>query len=163
MATERGGIRLRKISDRGSDQKPARDPLVGQPEPSTWDHAIPELTAIVRGLEILALRDGPGSRFRIFTDSQAAMQRLRSDNSGPGQSLARRGILLAQAIVSWRQSSVSVHWVPGHSGVEGSEMADLCVGKAASKTIRAGPDTGPGRGVSLAFLKAQRSERTTAE
>lgn len=117
-----------------------------------------ELTAIVRELEILALGDRPGPHFRIFTDPRAAMRRLRSDNCGPRQFLARRGILLAQATVNQRRSPASTHWIPGHAGVEGNEMADLCAGKAVLKDARTGEETNLRCGVSLAFLKVQRSE-----
>lgn len=67
------------------------------PQQSSFDA---ELRAIVYGLEVLTARDSQGSESRAFTGPQAAVQRLRSDAPGPGQSLARRRIRLEQATVS---------------------------------------------------------------
>lgn len=53
-------------------------------------------TNVVRALELCALDGGVGVEFRIFTDSQAAMVRMQSDQSGPGQEMARRGIQIAR-------------------------------------------------------------------
>ena len=65
---------------------------------------------------------------------------------------------MARAIVELPGAPVSVHWVPGHAGLEGNELADACAGEAAQRGVCLGP-----RAVSVAFLKAQRSHRATAE
>ena len=53
------------------------------------------MAALVRAIEICALVAEEGAELRIFTGSQAAMGRLRNDQPGPGQRLARRGIRVA--------------------------------------------------------------------
>ena len=117
-----------------------------------------ELTAVVRGLELLAIRRGPGRSLRVFTDSQAFMLRLQPDAPGPGQSLARRGTWSARAIVEVPRPSVSIHWAPGHVGVEGNGLAGACAGEAALRGVCLGPQE-----VSMAVLRVQRSRQATAE
>ena len=64
-----------------------------------------------------------GASYVVFTDSQAAMQRVLSDALGPGQSQAALTIRLAE-IICQRGSTVDVRWVPSHRGVEGNNQAD---------------------------------------
>ena len=92
-----------------------------------------ELAALVRAIEICALDACGGRDFRIFTGSQAAMRRLQSDQPGPGQSMARRGIQIARQGIYGRGAKVRVMWVPGHRGVPGNELADCCAGEEAER------------------------------
>ena len=98
--------------------------------PSSFDA---ELQALVRAVEICALDAERGASFRIFTDSQAAMQRLQSDKPGPGQALARRGIRIAKFGIYDRRASLRVIWIPGHRGIPGNELADQCANDEATK------------------------------
>ena len=61
-----------------------------------------EVAALVRALEMCALDATARAEFRIFTDSQAAMTRLRDDQPGPGQEMARRDIQVAMVGISGR-------------------------------------------------------------
>jgi ribonuclease HI len=87
-----------------------------------------ELYAIWLGLK--ATRDhqvewaavGPKS-ITIFTDSQAALKRIKNDDPSPGQWLARR-ILRAERQLRQTGWTTEFRWVPGHKGVEGNEAAD---------------------------------------
>ena len=82
-----------------------------------------ELSALVRAIELCFLRRASGAHFRIFTDSQSAMRRILDDSPGPGQAVAIRGII--GAIRAHRSgATISIHWVPGHTGVTGNEVAD---------------------------------------
>ena len=95
-----------------------------------------ELSALVRAIELCFLRRAPGIYFRIFTDSQAAMRRILDDRPGPGQAMAVRGIIGATR--THRSGAViSVHWVPGHTGVTGNEIADQWASDAATRELRA--------------------------
>lgn len=82
-----------------------------------------ELSALVRGIELCLLSTTPKATFNIFTDSQAAMLRLRDDRPGPGQQMAVRGIRVASEAIR-RGASITTNWVPGHAGVPGNEVAD---------------------------------------
>ena len=76
-----------------------------------------EVAALVRAVEICALEVERGRQFRVFTDSQAAMQRLQSDQPGPGQAMARRGIRIAKLGIIDRGADIRIEWIPGHCGV----------------------------------------------
>jgi len=73
-----------------------------------------------------------GRRVTIFTDSQATLRRIQSDEPGPGQ-------VLALLTMNWESEltdksiQVEYRWVPAHKGVEGNEEADLQATKAAYK------------------------------
>ena len=124
---------------------------------------------MARAIELCAHEATPGIHFRVFTDSQAAMRRLTSDHPGPGQREAIRGILGAERVVS-REASISIHWVPGHAGVAGNEIADQWAGDAAARELRsrsrrphgiAGPVTEDSV-VSKSFLKATLRHRAVS-
>ena len=120
-----------------------------------------ELSAIVQAIELCVSQASPGDHFRISTDSQAAMNRVLDDRPGPGQLGAVRSILGARRIRQ-RGSDISIHWVPGHSGIAGNEIADQWAGDAASRELEYRARTPPGIAqpapvdltVSGAFMKA---------
>ena len=94
-----------------------------------------ELSALVRGVELCIPQAAPGVSFRIFTDSQAAMNRLLDDRPGPGQLMAVRGIIGATRIHQ-QGADISIYWVPGHAGVVGNEIADQWALDAATRELR---------------------------
>jgi ribonuclease HI len=66
----------------------------------------------------------------IFTNSQATLKRIQSDEPGPGQVLALRTMNWESELTD-RNIQVEYRWVPAHSGVEGNEKADQQAMKAA--------------------------------
>ena len=56
------------------------------------------------------------------------MVRMQSDQPGPGQDMARRGIQVAKAGIIDRGAQVRIEWVPGHAEVPGNEFADQPLG-----------------------------------
>jgi ribonuclease HI len=71
-------------------------------------------------------------RVTIFTDSQATLRRIQSDEPGPGQALAFRTMNWESKLTD-KNIQVEYRWVPAHRGVEGNEEADLQATKAAYK------------------------------
>ena len=130
-----------------------------------------ELSAVARAIEVSIHGATPGTHVRVFTDSQATMRRILNDSPGPGQRDAVRCILGARRLCQ-REVTVSIHWVPGHSGVIGNEIADQWARDAATREAghrtraRATP-SGP-RGnpadprISGAFLKAMLRRRAVS-
>ena len=94
-----------------------------------------ELSALARAIDLCAHQATPDTHFRIFTNSQAAMRRIVDDRPGPGQREAIHSIHGAGRVYQ-RGASISVHWVPGHAGIAGNEIADQWAGDAAARELR---------------------------
>jgi len=72
------------------------------------------------------------TRVTLFTDSQATLRRIQSDEPGPGQVLAQRTMNWADALAG-KYIQVEYRWVPAHMGIEGNEEADQQATKVAYK------------------------------
>jgi len=72
------------------------------------------------------------ARVTVFTDSQATLRRIQSDEPGPGQVLALRMMNWTDALAR-KNIQVEYRWVPAHKGIEGNEEADQQATKAAYK------------------------------
>jgi ribonuclease HI len=92
----------------------------------------------------------------IFTDNQAAVQRIASLTAAPGQDVALRLADIADTLHE-RNNSLHIQWVPGHVDVAGNERADKLAKEATQKTPPPQPKT------SLSYLrrviKAKRNEK----
>jgi hypothetical protein len=78
-----------------------------------------QCAAIARALETAALRPLARERITIYTDAQAAIRRMDSDKSGPGQGYAleaRKHI----ATIRRRRPGVTIElrWCPAHKGCQ---------------------------------------------
>jgi ribonuclease HI len=78
-----------------------------------------EVFAVIKALEIVPKLPRRPANFYIFSDSQAAIQRLTSGYSF----YAQKARALIKALVQ-KHTTVEVQWVPSHSGVVGNEVAD---------------------------------------
>jgi len=72
------------------------------------------------------------TRITVFTDSQATLRPIQSDEPGPGQILALRTMNWTDALAT-KNIQVEYRWVPAHKGIEGNEEADQQATKAAYK------------------------------
>lgn len=82
-----------------------------------------EVYAISQALSIIDQRQESGHRYTIFVNSAAAIDRIRSGSTGPGQRFAIAAIETCTRVPA-RDDEVSIRWAPAHQGVLGNEKAD---------------------------------------
>ena len=84
-----------------------------------------ECAALARALESTSRRNTTPERVTIFTDAQAAVRRMATDEPGPGQIYALRARKHIAALRRTRPGIIiEIRWFPAHKGVEGNEKAD---------------------------------------
>ena len=114
-----------------------------------------ECAALARALGEAARRNTTPERVTIFSDAQAAIKRMASDEPGPGQQYALQARRHIAALRKARPGiTIEIRWCPAHKGVAGNEKADEWARIAAAE-----PDT---RGVEwLSYNYDGRSEVRT--
>jgi len=84
-----------------------------------------ECAAIARALETASRKNTTSERITIFTDAQAAIRRMSTDELGPGQKYALEA---RKHIATLRRTmpdiAIEIRWCPAHEAVEGNEKAD---------------------------------------
>jgi len=84
-----------------------------------------ECAALAQALELAAQRSTTPERVTIFSDAQAAIQRMASDEPGPGQQYALQARKHITTLRRARKDIViEIRWCPAHKGVAGNEKAD---------------------------------------
>jgi ribonuclease HI len=120
-----------------------------------------EYAALARALETAGRRQTVPERMTIFTNAQAAIRRMASEEPGAGQKyaiLARKHIA---ALGNARPDiTIEIRWCPAHKGVPGNEKADEWAKLAAESPDARGVEPLPR---SLAHLKREISEKKWAE
>ena len=110
-----------------------------------------ELAAAGKALEIA--RDMRTTEsVTVLLDSQAAINRLRHSDPGPGQEATLRLWKAAQALVDDNRE-VNVGWILGHQEVEGNKRADQAVKKTAARSTVTSNEK-----VSLAHVRRAQTE-----
>ena len=89
-----------------------------------------EVFAIYQALRTIEQRQERGHGYTVFVDSTSAIGRVRDDELGPGQRFAVAAIEVCSRIVA-NGNSVTIRWVPAHSGATGNEVADRYAKSAA--------------------------------
>jgi len=93
-----------------------------------------ECTTLARALELAAQRNSTPERITIFSDAQAAIRRMASDEPGPGQQYALQA---RKHITTLRRARpgiiIEIQWCPAHKGVAGNEKDDEWAKIAAGK------------------------------
>jgi len=96
-----------------------------------------ECAALARALESASRRKTIPERVTIFTDAQAAIRRMASEEPGPGQQYALQA---RKHIATLRHArpgiTIEIRWCPAHKGIAGNEKADEWAKIAAEE-----PDT----------------------
>ena len=96
-----------------------------------------EVYAIAQAIEVIDQRQERGHRYTIFVDSTSAVDRIRTDAIGPGQSFSIAAIEGCSRVM-FGDNEITVRWVPAHHKVPGNEKADEYA-KAAAEGER--PDS----------------------
>ena len=114
-----------------------------------------ELSAIHRTLtrmtDLLATTPRRIRRLWLFSDSQAALQRLQHQRYGPGHGMATLIHQQVNMLHYRHRIPVNIHWVPGHTEVSGNETADF-LAKTGFKASAIPGDNPP---VTLAWIRRQ--------
>ena len=135
-----------------------------------------ECAALARALEEASRRNLTPERVTIFSDAQAAIRRMASDEPDPGQQYALQA---RKHIASLRRArpgiTIEIRWCPAHKGITGNEKADEWAKLAAAEADTRGVEwlnySYDGRSEvrvmplprSLANLKREISEKKWAE
>ena len=93
-----------------------------------------ETFVVYQALLAFNQRQERGRQYTVFINSTAAIRRLSDDTLSPGQRFAVAAIETCARILA-RDNSVTIRWVPAHSGAEGNEQAD----RYAKEATWAGP------------------------
>jgi ribonuclease HI len=92
-----------------------------------------ECAALARALETAAGRQTTPERVTVFTDAQAAIKRIASEEPGPGQMYV---IQARKYIATLRRArpdiTIKIRWSLAYKGVPGNEKADE-LGQARSR------------------------------
>jgi hypothetical protein len=98
------------------------------------------------------------STVTVFSDSQTAIRRIRSDYTEAGQSITK-AIIAKTAILAVIRISITIKWIPSHIRIEGNERADKLTKKEAEKPVNQDTD----RHASFAYLGRLVKEQTRKE
>ena len=89
-----------------------------------------EVFDIYQALQTIEQRNERGRQYTVFVDSTSASTRVRDDDLGPGQRFAVAAIEVCR--ITSNDNSVTIRWVPAHSGATGKEVADRYAKSAAT-------------------------------
>jgi ribonuclease HI len=112
--------------------------------------ALLRATIMVRD-EVEALVNEEVQKITIFTDSQAAPNRIQNNGPGPGQIWAS-GIIRTTGEICRLNIQLEFRWVPAHADIEGNETADQLAKDAAAPHNEEGLPSDADRCTSLRHL-----------
>ncbi|GAA5998190.1 hypothetical protein JCM11641_002667, partial [Rhodosporidiobolus odoratus] len=118
---------------------PAKGMAMGQHQPVYAAELVGVRLALSTISAMLASRSAPESAptpIHLFLDNQSAVLNSCSPASTSGQHLRRYNLTLYRSLLSaYPHVSLTVHWVPGHIGVEGNEAADAAAKTASGRAV----------------------------
>lgn len=92
-----------------------------------------EVYAVNRAFSTLHERQESGRRYPIFSDSTAAIDKVRTDTLGPGKRFALAVPEVFSRIMA-RENELTVRWAPASSTAASDEKADEFSRAAANKS-----------------------------
>jgi len=96
-----------------------------------------ECAAVAHALQVASQGNRIPERVTIFSDAQAAIRKMVSDEPGAGQQYA---LQIRNHIAALRKArpdfTIEIGWCPAHKGIAGNEMADEW-----AKIVAEEPDT----------------------
>jgi hypothetical protein len=119
-----------------------------------------ELEGIILAIEYISQIAEKDKHYRVYSDNQAGLQRLKTPSDNPGQNCQIRAISAAKVIVA-KGASIRLEWVPGHTDIEGNEKADELAKEASKLPIQASYETSWAMfGLRIKLLAKQEWQRT---
>ncbi|RDL32487.1 uncharacterized protein BP5553_08943 [Venustampulla echinocandica] len=82
-----------------------------------------ELEGVTQAIEYVSSIAIPRQKYRIYSDNQAGLHRLKTPSDNPGQDCQIRAIQATEVAIR-KGASIELAWVPGHTDIEGNELAD---------------------------------------
>jgi ribonuclease HI len=95
------------------------------------------LEGITQAIEYASSVARPGESFKVYSDNQASLYRLRTLSDDPGQDQLIRAIEAASQLGDIG-STISLEWVPGHVDIPGNELADSLAKKPGNQEKESG-------------------------
>ena len=97
-----------------------------------------EAFAILQALRLIDARGECGREYTDFSDSQAAVARVRHTDCGPAQALASAAVDYSYQI-SARGNSISLRWTPAHHGLPESRVRRVLVVQLREEAVTTPP------------------------
>ncbi|RDL34486.1 uncharacterized protein BP5553_07614 [Venustampulla echinocandica] len=88
-----------------------------------------ELEGVTQAIEYVSSIAIPRQKYRIYSDNQAGLYCLKTPSDNPGQACQIRAIQATEAAIQ-KGASIELAWVPGHTDIEGNELADRLAKRA---------------------------------
>ncbi|GBM36978.1 hypothetical protein AVEN_153924-1 [Araneus ventricosus] len=87
-----------------------------------------EVTGIQLALEFISTI-GPWNKINLYTDSLSVLEALNTFKTSKQEILAIKNDILEMS----KEKSITLHWIPAHTGIQGNETADSYAKKATTR------------------------------
>jgi len=88
-----------------------------------------ELQGVMEAIKYANNRAKTGDIYRIFSDNQVGLYRLKTPSDNPGQNHQIDSIALTKQLQA-KGAKIDIYWSPGHFDIPGNELADKLAKKA---------------------------------